>query len=289
MEKALTLINPASGELAFKISNLSNTQAFDHVCRFNYYSVLWLQNGSGSYKADFSEYQFSPGSMLFFTPYQPFMLVPNGMMKGKALFFHSDFFCIEKHKKEVACSGVLFNNIYQPPAISITEKDTVEFEQLFEKIRREMENTEIAQYDLLISYLKIFLINASRLKISQTPQAELLTKNLKEPFVLQKLRDLIEENYKEKHTPSDYASMLSITPKALGKISKNHFNKTLSELIQERIVIEAKRELYLTNKPVKAIAYELGFGDEYYFSRFFKNSTDISPQLYRETVGYGRA
>nr|WP_276485378.1 helix-turn-helix domain-containing protein [Paraflavitalea sp. H1-2-19X] len=68
-------------------------------------------------------------------------------------------------------------------------------------------------------------------------------------------------------------------------MTKNHFHKTLSELIAERIIIEAKRELYLTPKTVKEIAYEPGYDDEYYFSRFLKTQTGISPQSYRETVG----
>lgn len=59
-------------------------------------------------------------------------------------------------------------------------------------------------------------------------------------------------------------------------------------MISERIIIEAKRELYLTNKAIKEIAYELGYLDEYYFSRFFKTNADISPQMYRDTVGFGR-
>ncbi|WJS93302.1 AraC family transcriptional regulator [Flavobacterium johnsoniae] len=63
---------------------------------------------------------------------------------------------------------------------------------------------------------------------------------------------------------------------------------TLSDLITERIIVEAKRELYLTNKTVKEIAYELGYDDEYYFSRVFKGKTDISPQLYRDTIGFNR-
>ena len=82
--------------------------------------------------------------------------------------------------------------------------------------------------------------------------------------------------------------MLNISAKALAKITKTYFNKTLTDLISERIIIEAKRELYLTNKPVKEIAYQLGYEDEHYFSRFFKNNADISPQLYRDTVGFGR-
>ena len=53
-------------------------------------------------------------------------------------------------------------------------------------------------------------------------------------------------------------------------------------------VIEAKRELYLTDKAVKQIAWELGFEDEYYFSRLFKHNADVSPALYRQTVGFAR-
>jgi AraC family transcriptional regulator, transcriptional activator of pobA len=62
----------------------------------------------------------------------------------------------------------------------------------------------------------------------------------------------------------------------------------LTDLISERIIIEAKRELYLTNKSVKEIAFELGYSDEHYFSRFFKNNADVSPQMYRDVVGSGK-
>ena len=105
---------------------------------------------------------------------------------------------------------------------------------------------------------------------------------------MQKLKDAIEENFKLKHSPAEYADLLYISPKALAKITKTHFNKTPSSLINERIIIEAKRELYLTDKTVKEIAYELGYEDEYYFSRFFKVNADISPQLYRDSVGFAK-
>ena len=159
---------------------------------------------------------------------------------------------------------------------------------LLEQVKAEMQNPALAQYELLVSYLKIFLITASRLKTDQQPEAAQSVTNAEGPFILQKLKDHIELNYKTLHTPGDYADMLNISPKALAKITKAHFNKTLTNMIAERIIIEAKRELYLTNKTVKEIAYELGYNDESYFSRFFKTNADVSPQLYRETVGYNR-
>ncbi|MGZ3835250.1 MAG: helix-turn-helix domain-containing protein, partial [Mucilaginibacter sp.] len=203
--------------------------------------------------------------------------------------FHPDFFCIYQHQKEVACSGVLFNNIYQSPCISLSQADTEAFCRTIEQMRTEMQNTELAQYELLVSYLKILLITASRLRINQNMDTPVDVSGLKEPFVLQNLKDAIEEHFKTKHSPAEYADMLNISTKALGKITRNHFNKTLTNIIAERIVIEAKRELYMTSKPVKSIAYELGFNDEFYFSRFFKNNADVSPQLFRDTVGFARA
>lgn len=286
-QTSLTLVNPQNGNLAFKLLAFDDGSYFDHIQRNNYYSLIWVTQGSGKVKADFAEYVFEENSLFAFSPYQPFMFHAN-KIKGTALYFHPDFFCIHKHQKEVACNGVLFNNIYKPPHTLINQSAAASLKMLIEQIKEEMKNTALAQYEILISYLKIFLITCSRLKTEQQPEAIELVSDFKEPFVLQNLKDAIEKDFKRKHSASEYADTLNISAKALAKITKNYFNKTITELISERIIIEAKRELYLTKKTVKEIAYELGYEDEHYFSRFFKTNAEISPQVYRETVGFGR-
>ena len=287
-QTAFTLVNKQTGNLAFKLFSFEDNSYFDHLQRNNYYSLIWVMEGNGKLKTDFSEYDFGANSLFSFTPYQPFMFLSN-FIKGIAIYFHSDFFCIHKHETEVTCNGVIFNNIYQMPFIKVDEVLQTTLNKLIEQIKSEMQDPGLAQYELLISYMKIFLISASRSKIQQLPEPVHSKKENKEPIILQNLRESIEKDFKSKHTPNDYAVLLNISPNALAKITKKHFNKTLTNLITERIIIEAKRELYLTNKSVKAIAYELGYTDEYYFSRFFKKNTDISPQVYRETVGFGKA
>ena len=283
-----TLINPQNGNLAFKILSFEDNVHFDHLQRNNYYSLIWVTKGKGKVKADFAEHQFEENSLLAFSPYQPFMLCVSEPIEGIAIHFHPDFYCIHMHQKEVSCNGVLFNNIYQPPYVKVTEQAVITFNMVIDQMKSEIQNAELAQYELLISYLKIFLITASRLKTEQEPKALENITDLKEPFILQKLKDIIETDFKTKHSARDYAKSLNISSKALAKITKTHFNKTLTDLISERIIIEAKRELYLTNKAVKEIAYELGYDDEHYFSRFFKTNADVSPQIYRETVGFGK-
>lgn len=282
-----TLINPQNGNLAFKLFSFEDDSHFDHVQRNNYYSLIWLTKGSGKTKANFSEYDFRPNTLFAFSPYEPFMFSGAIEFAGMAIQFHPDFFCIHKHQTEVACNGVLFNNIYQPPFIHIDNNTAFVFTNLAEQMMAEMQQPGLAQNELLISYLKIFLITASRLKTEQQPEA-LQAITTKEPFILQNLKEAIEKNFKTKHAAGDYASELNISAKALAKITRSCFNKTLTDLIAERIIIEAKRELYLTNKPIKTIAYELGYEDEHYFSRFFKVNADISPQMYRDTVGFDR-
>ncbi len=262
-----TLINPQNGNLAFKILPFDDNSHFDHLQRNNYYSLIWVTKGKGKVKSDFSEHHFEENSLLAFSPYQPFMLCVNEPIEGIAIHFHSDFYCIHMHQKEVSCNGVLFNNIYQPPYVQVTEQAKQTFEMVIDQMKAEIQNAELAQYELLISYLKIFLITASRLKTEQLEEMKSVPDS-KEPVILQNLKDAIELNFKTKHSAGNYADLLNISPKALAKLSKNYFNKTLTDLISERIIIEAKRELYLTNKTVKEIAYELGYDDEHYFSRF---------------------
>lgn len=287
-QSAYTMVNPQNGNLAFKLFTFEDNAFFDHVQRNNYFSLIWVQAGSGQVKVDFAEYDFGAQTLFAFAPYQPYMLACDGPITGMAICFHSDFFCIHKHHKEIELNGVLYNNVYRPPFVKVDEPAASIFASACEQIKAEMQQTALAQHELLVSYLKIILITASRLKIEQQPNAADILADNKEPFVLQKLKDAIEANFKTKHSPGDYAEMLFMTQKTLARITKTHFNKTLSSLINERIIIEAKRELYLTDKNIKEIAYELGYDDEYYFSRFFKVNTDVSPQTYRETAGFGK-
>lgn len=285
----LTLVDSQTGNLAFKLYHFEKYNPFDEIQRLNYYSMIWIKNGKGTLKADFSKYQFDGNFLFSFSPYQPFVFNIEDEINGWVINFHPDFFCIHKHHKDVACNGVLFNNIYSPPFVRIDEKTQAIFENVIEQLKTEMQNAALAQYELLISYLIIFLITGSRQKTEQHAKAQELTANKEESFVLQNLKNAIEFHYKTKHSAKDYADLLSISPKALSKLTKTHLNKTLSDLIAERIIIEAKRELYLTHKTVKEIAFELGYTDEYYFSRFFKKNAAIAPQIYRETVGFDRA
>ena len=159
-----TLVDPQTGNLAFKLYTFEDDSHFDHIQRLHYYSLIWIEHGQGQVKVDFSTYDFVANTLFAFVPYQPFMISGGDKVKGTVLHFHPDFFCIHKHHAEVACNGILFNNIYQPPYVTVDPTAESTFKMIIGQIRNEMQNPALAQYELLVSYLKIFLITASRLK-----------------------------------------------------------------------------------------------------------------------------
>lgn len=287
-QSVYTLVNQQNGNLSFKVFEFDNSSYFDHIQRNNYFTLIIITSGEGLAKVDLCEYPFEENTLFAFYPYQPFMLISEGTLVGISIQFHHDFFCIYRHHKEIAANGILFNNIYEQPFITLDENAKTKLLTIVREIVAELRTDALRKDEVLVSYLKIFLVLATRIKIQQQSIQETNPLNGKQLAIVQNLRNAIEENFRIMHSASDYADMLHVTPIALARVTKNHFNKTLSDLITERIIVEAKRELYLTDKTVKEIAYELGYEDEYYFSRVFKVKTEISPQFYRDTIGFNR-
>src|SRR5450432_940371 len=276
-----TLIrNPADGELGFRILHFEDDKHFNELQRVPYFSIILISEGEGELKADFANYPISKGAILFLSPYQPFM-IDGTSLKGVMINFHPDFFCIFRHQNEVASNGILFNDPDNPPFFNIPENESSSIYSIIEYIKAEMLLAGLAQQDLLIAYLKILLIRAIRIKFLKSTTSLLLDRDTADANLLRQLKGMIEIHFKTKHSGGEYAELLNISIKTLGRIVKNHFRITLTEIISERIVMEAKRELNLTSKSVKAIAYDLGFNDDYHFSRYFKNKIKVSPQLYR--------
>ena len=282
---------PDSKDLTFKIWKNDSENPFSDLSRYNYFTLICLNKGNITLKADLATHQVQENAVLFFSPYQPFKLETDEVLDLTIINFHPDFFCILKHQKEVSCNGVLFNNLYDTPFVQLNNQQRAMLDILLQQMIDEIQQQELAQYDLLVSYLKIFLIHTTRFKTQEQDahsQNEAVVSVPERP-VLQKLKEHIEQYFIKEHSQSFYADSLNISLKALGKITKKHFDKSPSEMIQERLMMEAKRELYLTDKSVKEIAYNLGFDDEYYFSRLFKKNTDTSPLHYRTTVGEEQA
>lgn len=276
-----SLFDPRNGDLSLRVAVLTADPGEGSTVRTNYFTVYWVQSGRGVIWVDSACHPFAAPALLFFGPYQNIRLVPELPIRGVSLQFHANFLCIETYHEEIGCNGVLFNDVYGVPVVELDSPHEQEIGELIDKIRQELAECGLAHSEILLSYLKVLLIRASRLKREQCGEADRASPT-RLPLVLESLRELIEENYRTLHAPADYADLLGTTPKALGKVVKLHHHKTLTELIRERILKQARWDLLHTLKPVKQIAHELGYEDELYFSRLFKRATGYSPIFFRE-------
>ena len=249
--------------------------------QFPVYTVYCIHKGQGVFHSDFGSFPFTGPVMLFATPMQLIYLEDCKDITCTRLQFHSDFYCIEYHRQEVACNGLLFNNIYIDPLVSISDKELVIFESLLENMKADSEQ-EVPSETVSQAYLQLFLAKSSAVKIASLDQP---TELAQKDEMMEKFRVLLDKNYLTLHKPSEYAAMLAMTPDNFTKRSTRYFKKTPSKLIQERLILEAKKQLHLTRQSIKEIAYNLKFQDEFYFSRFFKKFTKISPHAFREQTG----
>lgn len=95
---------------------------------------------------------------------------------------------------------------------------------------------------------------------------------------------LLEKNFKKLHFVKDYADLLALSPLQHNKMVKNITGKNASDLIINRIVLEAKRLLAFTNLSNKEIAFQMNYPDPSYFTRIFRKKTEFTPSGFREQL-----
>jgi len=93
---------------------------------------------------------------------------------------------------------------------------------------------------------------------------------------------ILEDNFRRDAGVSFYADKMNMSERNLNIICKNNFQKSVSEIIETRKLIEAKRMLLYSDKTVSEIGYELGYNEKSYFTRVFHARMEITPTRFRE-------
>lgn len=275
------LFDPRRGDHAIRLGDLRTSGKAWEPPRTNYFTIYFIQSGSGKFWADAACFDFGPDSTLFFVPYQHIRLAADSPVQGKIIQFHANFLCVETFHADVGCSGILFNDPYGIPMVQLDKETKAKALRLIEELGTEHAEQDLAFSEVMLAHLKVLLVLATRLKASTTEISVPATHDPKHPILIE-LRELIEENYCTLHAPAEYAKLLHVTPKSLGRIVRENLGTTLTELIRARILTHAKWQLLHTLRPVKEIAREVGYTDELYFSRLFKKATGCSPTFFRE-------
>ena len=245
-----------------------------------YIKVLYLSEGF-EIKVDFNIYNTSGPTLFFISPNQVLSIGKLGEQPGRLVFYNRDFYCIQLHDEEVACDGLLFNNINNMPMTVIPEQDATFIEYLFSRMEDEFELKDGSLEEMIRTYLKQLLIKSTRLWKVQHLEGAMAARPNNDLEFFRKFTQLVEAHYKQKHNVADYADLLLIAPKTLTHRFKRLGLPQPNEIIKNRIILEAKRLLVHTDKSAKEIAYSLGYDDPAYFSRLFFIKTGEPPSSFR--------
>ncbi|MHA4844772.1 helix-turn-helix domain-containing protein [Flavitalea antarctica] len=245
----------------------------------SYIKVLYLPKGY-RLKVDFKFYSTERPSLFFISPNQFLHIDSFGIQPGHLIFYNRDFYCIQIHDEEVACDGLLFNNINNMPMTSLAEEEASFINYLFTQIEDEFEVNESSQEEMLRTYLKQLFIKSTRLWKKQHLNNVTMQQNNELEF-FRRFTLLVEKHYKEKHSVADYADLLLMAAKTLTHKFKRLNLPQPNEVIKSRLILEAKRLLVHTSLSAKEIAYDLGYEDPAYFSRLFQLKTGESPSGFR--------
>ena len=279
-------------DLSCAIEGFEGAERFREFSRSNAYSLLLAEGFKGRVEGDEEFLDFDGGAFLLsLSPYQAFRLAA-GASDGPSGFlirFHPDFLCVYKNHRELACDGVLFDDAYGFPLLRLGEAETAEFRALALRMVEELGGDLAAADEVILSCLKILLVGAVRLRRLSREYGGREGPAVPGDPILRDFRQAVERDFRSLHAVEDYARLLGIGPKSLGRICREGAGKGPRAIIIDRVVIEAKRELYLGDRSIKEIAYLLGYRDEFHFSRLFKSATGVSPVRYREKIGSGRA
>lgn len=242
--------------------------------KHDFYLVILFTKGSGIHEIDFETFHVQPGTLFVLKPGEMHFWKLSEDIDGYVFFHSRDFY--EKQAGSLHLKDFEFFSSFQSsPFISLEKDSVMRLEQLMCNLLIENKRNEVFKWKWIHAQVTQIYIEISR---QYTPSHK-----AKSAIYLSRVRnfeDLIEAHFKTVKFAKDYAFMLNTTEKHLNRISKECFGKTSTQLIGDRIVLEAKRMLMHAEYSVTQIADELGFKEVSYFIRFFKKNTGVTPMQF---------
>ncbi len=247
--------------------------------RHDFYILLFITHGTGTHIIDFKPFPVQPNTVFFLTPGQVHSWQLSSDTDGFIIFFNPSFYLLDfPHHK--LYNFPFFHSQLHKAFLMISAADWANLGLLVEKMQQELLQQQPYSDAIIRNYLDILLLQLTRHYHNQYKGFQLATSVQTQ---LELLEDLIEKHYKEHLPVSFYADQLHVTSKQLNEISKKATGHTSTELIQNRIILEAQRLLVHSDFTVTQIAAELGYFDNAYFFRFFKKHVGQTPEQFRSS------
>ena len=241
--------------------------------KHNFYVSILFTRGSGTHEIEFDKYDVRPGKVFMIAPGQVHNWQFSRDIDGYIFFHTKEFFNLNFTYEKIE-NYPFFSSLRNCPEIVLKKALFKKIEEIYREITGEYHQDQLMKFQKIASLVNVLYITLSREYIPLTVRE---SQNLKYLTRLKKLEDLIDKNFRVIKSPEKYALMMNVSEKHLNRTCKTCLNKTVSEVITDRIILEAKRMLVYSKKDISEITKELGYEDNSYFSRLFKKKTGKTP------------
>lgn len=240
------------------------------------YLFLWNDTKDVIIDLEGEKYTLRKDEILFMTDISFISFLSEGTIH--LMQWNAEFYGMEEMKNCVLIDKLMFHSTEFFPCIYLNSENQDTVRLLWEMFQNEIKLKENNYPEFRQILLKRLLVLSSKVYKKQN---EIFLSTSSQSIAIRDFTYLVEKHYKELHLVSEYAAIMNKSAKTLTNIFAMHYKKSPSQVIQNRILREAKKMLTDSSKSIKEITFELGFDDMPSFSRFFKNKQGQSPREYR--------
>lgn len=251
----------------------------------NMFQILCVFDGALDVQLDEDKHTLTGGSVITIPPgvVHGFRFKPD--TKGAVLSLAAPLFADESYRR----SHQHFEKLVLSAQIISFQKQSVLFDQLrhyLNMIVGELLQAE-AGHQLMLEWLVSMLLMTLKRQFDHTRLEA--SSSQAGGKMLREFRLLVERKYRQQWNVQQYAEALHTSVSSLNRVCNHSVGITAKSIIQNRVLIEAKRKLIYTQYPVDQVAYTLGFKDPAYFARYFKKLEGVPPSVYRTKLTSGPA
>lgn len=259
-------------------NHLEQHSFIESLHRHDFYVLVLFTQGTGIHKIDFDAFEIKEGSLFLMQPGQIHSWELSSDIEGYIVFYSQEIYNLHFGMKKIE-SYLFFQSSKNNPEIILNKEEMKSIIPFFDLMIAENKNNKTQKKDKILNLLDCIHIEVLRI-YNLTNEHEIHIYNYK----LKEFEILLEANYKVEKSPSFYAEKMAITLKHLNRITKTVLNKTVTELIARRVILESKRILVERKKTIAQVADELGYEDYSYFSKLFKKHAGLTPKAFLHQI-----
>ena len=263
-------------------SSDSQMQVFRFPCRIDAFIIGVGTEGETSVSFNLHEFRLKKDSMFIFTPKNILQVNSQQYFKADVIAISPDF--MRRINIDIKNMMPLFLKFVENPTLALTPEESRSMRGMIAQIERETRGPETHfSFDIVSGLIAATIYKVGDIMyhyLAEHPEGQNNSHNRAEEYFKQ-FTHLLGEHFREERSVGFYARQLCITPKYLTTLIKRISGQSVSEWIDNYVILEAKTLLKYSTMSIQEIAYYLNFPNQSSFGSYFKRNTGMSPSQYK--------